>query len=257
MIIHAKRLTFKFAITVLLAWNVIFSLHVVLADGPFGVVRVLDGDTIQISDGRTVRLLGVDTPEKGEPWAEEARLWLVEQSLEREVILKECAERDKYGRTLALLDSSGRKLNLELAGAGLGVPMLIPPCGNMVADKVLEASASALEQRRGIYGSGLYDPVPHYRAGEIQKKKGVVFGKVLNIHKGKKAVHLNFGSDWKTDFTAVLFARGQSRYRSLGLDPGDLVGRNVYVLGKVEQYYGPQIVVNSPEQMLPWPEVPQ
>jgi len=257
MIIHGKRLTFKFVVTGLIAWTAVFSSQVVLAGGPVRVVRVLDGDTIQISDGRTVRLLGVDTPEKGEQWAKEARLWLVEQSLGREVTLEECAEKDKYGRTLALLDSSGRKLNLELADAGLAVPMLIPPCGNMVAEYVLEASASAFGQRRGIYGSERYDPVPHHMAEEILGERGVVFGKVVNIHRGKKAVHLNFGSDWKTDFTAVLFARGQSRYRSLGLDPGDLVGRNVYVLGKVEQYYGPQIVVNSPEQILPWPEVPQ
>ncbi len=253
MIIHGKRRMFKFVVTGLIAWTAIFSSQAVMADGPVRVVRVLDGDTVRVSDGRTVRLLGVDTPEKGEPLAEEARLWLVEQSLGRVVTLEECAEKDKYGRTLALLESSGRKLNLKLAGAGLAVPMLIPPCANTVAESVLEASASALEIRRGVYGSGFYDPVPHYRAGEIIGEKGVVFGKVLNIHRGKKAVHLNFGSDWKTDFTAVLFKRGQSRFRSLGLNPEDLVGRNVYVLGKVKQYYGPRIIVSGPEQILPLP----
>ncbi|TNF49098.1 hypothetical protein EP232_01730 [bacterium] len=253
MIIHGKRHTYKFVVIGLLIWVAVCCSQAVLAQGPLRVVKVLDGDTVRISDGRTVRLLGIDTPEKGEPWAENARRWLVEESLGREVTLVECAERDKYGRTLALLESEAQNLNMKLADAGLALPMLIPPCGNMVAEIVLETSASALRQRRGVYGSPVYDPVPHNKAVEILGERGVVFGKVLNIHRGEKAVHLNFGSDWKTDFTAVLFERGQSRFRSLGLDPEDLVGRNVYVLGKVEQYYGPQIVVNGPEQILPWP----
>ena len=254
MIIHAKRHGFKFASIALAGWMALFGTADVLARDPLRVVRVLDGDTVRISDGRTVRLLGVDTPEMGELRAKDAREWLVNESLGREVSLVECAENDRYGRTLALLESSGKILNLDLLEAGLGVPMLIPPCANPVARRVLRASAEALKKRRGIYESKKYDPVPHLRAEEILGDRGVVFGKVASIHRGKKALHLNFGEDWKTDFTAVLFARGQSRYRALGIDPEDFVGRNVFVLGKVENYYGPQIVVDGPDQILPLAE---
>ena len=257
MIIHGKRYTFKFAVIVLIGWTALFSLRVVLAQGPLTVVYVFDGDTVRISDGRTVRLLGIDTPEKGEPWAEEARRWLVKESMGQVVSLAECEKKDKYGRTLAMMNSSGKSLNLNLANAGLAVPMLIPPCGSMAAQKVLETSAEALAKRSGIYVSGQYDPLPHHKAADILGERGVVFGKVLNIHRGEKALHLNFGTDWKTDFTAVLFAPAQSRYRALGLDPEDLVGKSVFVLGKIEEYYGPQIVVNGPEQILPLPEEPR
>ena len=257
MILHGKRFTFKFLIVVFITWTLIFSPRIIPAEGPLRVVQVFDGDTFRISDGRTVRLLGIDTPERGEPGAEVARQWLAVHSLGRDVNLVECNEKDKYGRTLALVEISGRKLNFMLAGEGLAEPMLIPPCANAAAETILEASASALGRRAGVYRSPLYDPVSHLRASERLGKRSVVFGKVLNIHKGKKAVHLNFGSDWKTDFTAVLFHRGLFRFKALGLDPEDLVGRDVFVLGKIESYYGPQIVVNIPEQILPLPEEDQ
>ena len=36
------------------------------------VIRVIDGDTVELADGRRVRYLGIDTPESGEYYAENA-----------------------------------------------------------------------------------------------------------------------------------------------------------------------------------------
>lgn len=77
---------------------------------PSGTVeRIKDGDTLLLTDGRTVRLLGIDTPEKGRCWAQEATNALATMvppgspiTLTQDPTQDQL---DKYGRTLAYVDS--------------------------------------------------------------------------------------------------------------------------------------------------------
>lgn len=64
------------------------------------VVRVVDGDSLDLSDGRRVRLLGIDTPEKDNCMYDEARVQLQKQALGKKVRLKNSIK-DSYGRLLA------------------------------------------------------------------------------------------------------------------------------------------------------------
>lgn len=70
------------------------------------VVRVIDGDTIVIEGGERVRLLCVDTPERGQPGWAEARDFLRELVEGRAVrLVREDGHRnrDRYGRLLRLV----------------------------------------------------------------------------------------------------------------------------------------------------------
>ena len=212
------------------------------------VARVLDGDTLVLDSGTRIRLLGLDAPESGEPFSAKAEEWLAGKALGRQVAVASCEEKDRYGRTLASVTLDGENLNLALLREGLAVPMLIPPCGGLVAEPTLAAASEALMARRRLYRD--IELLPHAEAAGFIGQRVHVYGKILEIHRGPKALHLNFGADWRTDFTAVLFGRGQERFRSLGLDPADLEGRTVVVSGKLKEYYGPEIVVSRPEQLL-------
>lgn len=65
------------------------------------ISRAIDGDTLVLEDGRKIRLLGINTPEKNQLYYEQAKLFL--QKLEGEEAEIEALEKDKYGRTLAYL----------------------------------------------------------------------------------------------------------------------------------------------------------
>lgn len=232
----------------------LLSLAVSAAAGDIsGVVvrRVLDGDTLVLSSSERVRLLGLDAPERGEAFSEEARDRLLELTRGKNVELKACSEKDQYGRILAVVRAGELNVNMVLLQEGLAAPMLIPPCGKMVTSQVLEATEAALEARVGIYTREDYKVVNHEEAEDHIGQRAVVRGKVMALHKGEKAWHLNFGDDWRTDFTAVLFGQGQSRFEALGVDPEDLVGSEVLVIGKVKSYNGPEIIVRGPEQIIP------
>ncbi|MBF0420441.1 MAG: thermonuclease family protein [Magnetococcales bacterium] len=86
------------------------------------VVYVLDGDSIKVKvDGRVkvVRLKGIDAPEKGQPHAEEASLFVRHLTLHQPVTLKVFGL-DKYERVLAEVTmKDGLNLNQEIVRRGL------------------------------------------------------------------------------------------------------------------------------------------
>ena len=65
------------------------------------VTKVIDGDTFEMSDNATIRLLCVDAPEKGKSGYEEAKDFLADMILDKEVKLEnDISDKDEYGRLL-------------------------------------------------------------------------------------------------------------------------------------------------------------
>jgi micrococcal nuclease len=83
------------------------------------VERIIDGDTIE-SDIGNIRLLGINTPEKGEFYYEQAKDFLENELLNKTVILEFTGDRyDKYNRTLAYIFLDSENINIELVKVGL------------------------------------------------------------------------------------------------------------------------------------------
>jgi len=86
------------------------------------VLRIIDGDTVDTGLGK-VRLLGVNTPEKGMPFHDEAEEFLRDliQNKTIELQLIEGNEKDKYNRTLAYIFSNDKEktfANREIIKSG-------------------------------------------------------------------------------------------------------------------------------------------
>jgi endonuclease YncB( thermonuclease family) len=83
------------------------------------IERIIDGDTVVVSDGRHIRLLGINTPEKGEMYSSEAKEFLSSLVLNRTIILEYGKEKeDLYERTLGYLSFEGRSVNVEMVRNG-------------------------------------------------------------------------------------------------------------------------------------------
>ena len=86
------------------------------------VTFVRDGDTVDVRSGERdlrVRVYGIDTPERGQPWAAKAKRFTADLVGNRDVLLRVRAK-DKYDRTVAeVLLPDGRNLSEEILSAGL------------------------------------------------------------------------------------------------------------------------------------------
>lgn len=85
------------------------------------VSRVVDGDTVEIASGAHVRIIGIDTPERGACGYDEATAALRRMVEGREVELVDPAsvqDRDAYDRLLRFVDVAGRDTGLAQVRAG-------------------------------------------------------------------------------------------------------------------------------------------
>jgi len=141
-------------------------------EGPpqYGVVQeIIDGDTIILTDGRTVRYLGIDTPEMGQNHqppdflAEEAKKFNAQLVQNQRLRLEYDVERyDQYGRLLAYLFlPDNRMVNAELIRQGLAQVYLIPP-NLRYQDLLVACQRQAMEARKGIWQRPLKADEPYY-----------------------------------------------------------------------------------------------
>ena len=129
--------------------------------GVLKVIKVVDGDTVVLSDGRTLRYIGIDTPERGQPFYEVAKNFNRKLVLGRVVELEFDIERyDRYGRSLAYVfvkDAKGKRIfvNAELIRNGFAKVYTKPP-NVRYADLFVRLQKEAREKRRGLWS--VYKP---------------------------------------------------------------------------------------------------
>ncbi|MBG0776967.1 MAG: thermonuclease family protein [Desulfovibrionaceae bacterium] len=144
-------------------------------------VRALDGDSLIVRvpggapDGAwggrpgerlEVRLVGIDAPEHGQEWGEEARAALVGLCGPGECVRLERDRdlRDRYGRYLLWVWRGEELLNETLVGRGLALPYFLPPNERYRA-RIETARDAARAARAGFWArGGLSEPPRQWRA---------------------------------------------------------------------------------------------
>jgi len=196
------------------------------------VRKVIDGDTLRLKDGRSVRLIGINTPEIGrngrrsEALADTARrrlAALVRESGGQVRLIRGAEPRDKYGRTLAhLYGRSGDNLAARLLGEGLGYRVAIVP------NVRLAACQRDAEQAARKAGKGLWRKPVVKAASELRRSGfAVVSGKVGNIRRHRGAIRIEI------DDSLVLLVSSKRQAAFPASFTSGLAGRRVEVRGWV------------------------
>lgn len=122
------------------------------------VVNVVDGDTIKIETGETVRYIGIDTPETVHPdkpvqcygkEASDKNTALVEGKVVE--LEKDISEKDKYGRLLRYIWLGDTLINETLVREGYAQSSSYPP-DIKYQDRFLAAQKLAREEQKGLWG---------------------------------------------------------------------------------------------------------
>lgn len=226
-------------------------------------IAVIDGDTVVLDDRREVRLVGIQAPKlplgrrnfPTWPLADEAKAELERLVLKRRLTVRPgTTPMDRHGRVLAhLFTAEGEEVWVQGAMLLAGYARVYTFADNRDrAADLYAAERQARAARAGIWALDWYrirpaaDPVA---LGRDTNTFQVVEGRVAATGRGGDRVFLNFGDDYRTDFTAALDASALRLFRAARLDPATLAGRNVRLRGWLRRENGPLIDISHPEQI--------
>ncbi len=228
------------------------------ATGQARVVSVTDGDTLVLDNGVTVRLVGLQAPKlpldrpnfKEWPLAGEARRALEDLVLHQRLTLHPATTpTDRWQRMLAHLSrDDGLWVQGEMLRQGWA-RMYTFPDNRMLASSMRLLEREARAARRGIWRHPYYAVLTPEGAAKALNTFQLVEGKIVDAAEVKGRAYLNFGEDWKTDFTIMVPAKVKRALARQGDDPVSLEGRTVRVRGWLKSYNGPMVELTHPEQL--------
>jgi micrococcal nuclease len=127
--------------------------------GEFKVVRVIDGDTIEIEGGERVRYIGIDTPETVDPkkskecFGAEAFMQNKKLVAGKTVRLeKDTTDRDKYNRLLRYVWVGDDFINLDLVKNGFAYAYAYTP-DTKYQKQISEAQKEAIGAKNGLWAA--------------------------------------------------------------------------------------------------------
>jgi micrococcal nuclease len=121
----------------------------------FRIVRIIDGDTVELTGGDRLRLLAIDTPEEGEPFHDEALACLASFTRNRGIkVAYDRQRRDRYGRMLGFVYVDDTLLvNRVLIDSGLAYVYLFEDddLSRTEYRQLLEAQRGAIGRKVGLW----------------------------------------------------------------------------------------------------------
>ncbi len=228
--------------------------HSVVADpaftpgGPAQVRDVVDGMTLNLADGRVLRLVGIDAPLRG-ALAQQAKAALDQLVSGRAVDLRFAGNpRDRRGRVLAQIFAGGLWVQGELVRRGLA--RVRGAADNRVGvPEMLVLERQARRYHRGIWFDQAYAVL---RAEDAVRSAGtfqLVRFTVAEVASGAAQTRLSASADGRGVLVLTVAAPVMKLCRDAGLDLAALKGKRVLVRGFIDGKLRPAIAITFPEQI--------
>jgi endonuclease YncB( thermonuclease family) len=217
-------------------------------------IEALDGATLRLADGRTLRLVGLAVPIAGEGRAqrqadaERVRAALAALAQDELALAYVGPRGDRYRRVLAQAAVGGRWVEGELVAAGLA-RVAIEPEQRTWMRELLALEADARAAGRGLWGEGGFRVLSAAEPGRFIDGFQILEGPVVSVQTLRGTTYVNFGADWRSDMTVAVPGRLRSQLRAGGLDLGRMTGVTLRVRGEVRFQNGPFIEIAAPEQI--------
>lgn len=213
------------------------------------VARVIDGASFDIVDGRRVRLASVQAPTGAAPLSAVARAELGKLVAGKGVALAFTEHgTDRHGHLIAQVFVDGAWLQQQLVEGGWA-RVATRPDVKSCAKALLAFEAEARKAKRGLWTNAFYRVrKPEELASDIGTFQ-IVEGKIAAIGGGRGRLYLNFGADYRTDFTVTISVRDRKRLAKEGIDPATWAGKTIRIRGWLSLLNGPEIEFTHAEQV--------
>jgi endonuclease YncB( thermonuclease family) len=224
----------------------------VAADQPpaTALVRQVVNGEVLATDAGELRLAGIMTPTQPEALAREVDAALRNLAIGRTVTLAyEIEPLDRHGRLIAQVETrAGLWLQGALLDRGLA-RVATAPDRRARAAEMLARERSARAAGRGLWAHAHYRVLSDAEAVAHAGAFHLVEGRVLDVRRIRGTTYLNFGPDWRTDFTVAVAQVAQPLFRAANMPLAGLKDRQVRVRGWLRLYNGALIDATHPEQI--------
>ncbi len=218
------------------------------------VAQVIDPQTLSLSDGRVLRLSGLDLSDynPSEPGNFSlAALVILRDMLEgKNITIYQTPDNDKgrinrMGHMLAHVERSSDRAWVQGSLLALGLARVRSTSSNheMTAQMyALETVARA--EKIGLWGNPRFTVLTPETAQNGIGGFGIVEGTVYSAALKNNRIYINFGPDWREDFTLSLTSEAKRELSKQNLDPLNWAGKRVRGRGWLEEYNGPSIEID-------------
>ena len=240
------------------------SLKTVLKTGTYRVSRILDDLTLMLDNGQIVRLTGLDLPgrfkdETPEHVIESYHI-LKELFLNQPITLYQ-TQNAKKGRTNRMDHQLGHVVRSKDKVWAQGT-LLINGLARMrisehnpeLSRDMAQNEQKAISSQKGLWSKESYDlKTPDSTENHVSSFQ-VVEGVVQSVAAIKNNIYLNFGQNWKTDFTISIPLKLRRDFLSHDIDPLKLQGKKIQARGWIQSYNGPYIKLSHVNHFIIIPE---
>ncbi len=220
------------------------------------VIEVITPYSVQLDNGQIIRLSGIHLPDYSADEAGDFSLLalnVLKDMLDgQRVMVFQSSDRDKgrinrMGHALAHLQREKDGMWIQGALLSLGLAQVKTSQRNPeMAGIMYELERSARNENLGIWAGTSTVLSPEGAQAHIGRFQ-VVEGKIESVAMNKNRLYLNFGGNWRDDFTVSIPPADLKRFSQSGLDPLQWGGQRIRVRGMLESYNGPHIEINHPE----------
>lgn len=156
---------------------------------------------------------------------------------------------DRYGRLPAQVQrDDGVWLQGRLLAAGLA-RVHPTPLGRSRTAAMLAIEDDARTSRRGLWRLASMQIRSAEDAEHAPSGLQLVEGRVVDAERRGDWWYLNFGEDWRRDFTVTIGKQAVPSFAAAGTEPYALKGRTIRVRGVLQWRNGPMIEALVPEQI--------
>lgn len=211
------------------------------------VAHVYDGDTIKLVDGRKLRLIGINTPERGRDGKDDEPFYLVAKNQLQKIIKANNnqikivfgeSKRDRYKRVLAhIFTMNNKNITAMLIKNGMGFTIAIPP-NIQLLDCYQNAEHEAQKQKRGIWDQPYSDVIDVTSLKKSVRGFFRVSGTVERIGESRSSFWLNLNSKSGAKFALRILKKDLQYFAKY--HPKNLINRQLIARGWIYKIKGEQ-----------------
>jgi endonuclease YncB( thermonuclease family) len=223
------------------------------------VTEVLDPLTLRLDDESTIHLTGLDYPDwdpyEPGPISLTGMTILKDLLRNQKVIVYQTKKKgvgrlNRMGQNLAHIVRKKDKSWVQGTMLMLGIARVRTTQGNPEMAKHMYALESvARNERIGLWRTDAYTVIPADKADLLIGGFGIVEGTILKTAMKSNRLYLNFGQNWRKDFTVSISSQDRRNFHKAGIDPMQWNGQKVRVRGWVSSYNGPYIEIDHPARI--------